>query len=399
MPFSNRRILLGITGSIAAYKSAILLRLLVKGGAEVQVIQTEAARDFIGPLTLATLSGKPVLSEMHLDDQWANHVALGHWADALLIAPASANTLGKMAHGLVDNLLTAVYLSAKCPTLVAPAMDADMWDHPATQDNLSILSRHGVVVLPVGEGPLASGLEGPGRLAEPEHIVEELQAFFQRDTSLAKKKILITAGPTHEAIDPVRFIGNHSSGKMGIRLAEEALRNGYEVVLVLGPSSEPTPVSNRLNLVRVTSALEMQEAVRQHLHATDIFILAAAVADFRPDVPAAQKIKKEGRQSLALNLVANPDLAAWIGNNKKPHQFLCGFALETENLVENARAKMDKKNMDLIVINSPNDAQSAFGYDTNKIAILDKSGKLISFERQSKNDAARAILQAIAERL
>jgi phosphopantothenoylcysteine decarboxylase/phosphopantothenate--cysteine ligase len=399
MPLSHRRILLGITGSIAAYKSAILLRLLVKGGAEVQVIMTEAARDFIGPLTLATLSGKPVLSEMHLDDQWANHVALGHWADALLIAPASAQTLSKMAHGVVDNLLTAVYLSAKCPTLVAPAMDADMWEHPATQDNIRILSRHGVVVLPVGEGPLASGLEGPGRLAEPEQIVGELNAFFQKDTLLSKKKILITAGPTHEAIDPVRFIGNHSSGKMGIRLAEEALRGGAEVVLVLGPGSEPAPVSKRLTLMRVTTALEMMDAVRQHLEVTDIFLLAAAVADFRPAEPAAQKIKKEGRQSLSLDLIANPDIAAFIGANKTSRQYLCGFALETENLVENARAKMDKKNMDLIVINSPNDAQSAFGYDTNKISLLDKSGKLVSFERQSKKDAARTILQAIAERI
>lgn len=393
----GKKIILGVTGSISAYKAAILLRLLVKQGATVKVIMTEAAKDFVGPLTFSTLSESPVLSELVTDEMWAEHVALGLWADLFVVAPASANTLAKLSHGLTDNLLSAVYLSCRCPVMFAPAMDEDMWLHPSTQNNISTLASFGNIVLPVEEGPLASGLEGKGRLAEPETILKTIIDYFQEFDLLLKKKILITAGPTHEAIDPVRFIGNHSSGKMGIRLAEQAAHMGAEVRLVLGPTQEPVTQFPGLQLTRVVSAQQMFEATSQFSPWADVFILAAAVADYKPESTAPEKIKKNGLPEMTLRLIQNPDIAAYLGAHKKVHQILCGFALETEHVLENASAKMNKKNMDMIVINSPKDAGAGFGHDTNKISILDKSGKLVSFELQSKKNVAKAILKSIIE--
>lgn len=395
----GRKIILGITGSIAAYKSAILLRLLVKAGAEVQVIMTDSAKEFVGSLTFSTLSQKPVLSDLSNEQEWAQHVHLGQWADLILIAPASANTISKMANGLVDNLMTAVYLSAKCPVMIAPAMDLDMWNHPATQNNLNKLQSYGIHQIAVGTGPLASGLEGPGRLAEAEDIFEQVSRYFVHRSMWKDKKVIITAGPTFEPIDPVRFIGNHSSGKMGLRLAEQALAAGAYVELILGPVHEPLPVHSRLKIHHTQTADDMFEVIRPMIPGTDIFILAAAVADFKPKEIVPQKIKKEGRDEINLPLTATVDIAAHIGKLKTDRQFLCGFALETEDLMSNAKQKLDKKNMDLIVINSPNDPQSAFGFETNKVSVLDKSGKLISFELKSKKDVAIDIINSINEHL
>ncbi len=395
----GKKIILGITGSIAAYKSAFLVRLLTKAGAEVQVIMTEAAADFVGPLTFSTLSNRSVLSQLSIDQQWSKHVELGLWADLMIIAPASANTISKLANGIVDNLLNAVYLSAKCPVLIAPAMDLDMWKHPATQNNIKRLTEFGNQILPVGDGLLASGLIGPGRLAEPEQIFEAIYNHFTGNRPFSGKHLLITAGPTYEAIDPVRFIGNYSSGKMGIRIAEEALKMGANVTLILGPSKESIEGHSNLNLIRVHSAIEMFEAVEKRYKTSDLFILAAAVADFRPEKAEPEKIKKNNRKHLTLNLIPTPDIAAYLGAHKKKDQFLCGFALETENIVEHAREKMLNKKMNMVVINSPKDAGAAFEYDTNKIMILDNSGKLVSFELKSKKEVAISILEAISERI
>ncbi|MBK8956022.1 MAG: bifunctional phosphopantothenoylcysteine decarboxylase/phosphopantothenate--cysteine ligase CoaBC [Saprospiraceae bacterium] len=396
---TNKKIILGITGSISAYKAAILLRLLTKSGAEVQVIMTEAAKDFIGPITLSTLSNKPVLHSLTHDQQWSQHVQLGLWADLLVVAPASAHTMAKFANGLADNLLCAVYLSARCPVMIAPAMDVDMWNHPATQNNIRKLMEIGHTIIPVEEGPLASGLEGKGRLAEPETIFSAIGEFFQSASLLSKKKVLITAGPTFEPIDPVRFIGNHSSGKMGIRLAEAALMMGAEVQIVVGPVSEPIQKHPRLFIHRVTTASEMFEKVKSLDSEIDIYILAAAVADFKPEHSEKEKIKKEGKSNPTLNLVPTPDIAKHLGESKKNGQFLCGFALETEHILDNAKSKLHKKNMDMIVINSPKDDQSAFGFDTNKISILENSGKFVSFGLQTKREAAMVILKAIISSL
>lgn len=373
------------------------MRLLTKQGAEVQVIMTDSAKTFVGPLTFSTLSGKSVLSDLSSNDQWSKHVELGLWADLMIVAPASANTMAKLAHGITDNLLTAVYLSARCPVFIAPAMDEDMWHHPSTQKNLQALESFGNAIIPVEEGPLASGLEGKGRLAEPETILSFVLAHFLSQHLLKNKKVLITAGPTLEAIDPVRFIGNHSSGKMGIRLAETALELGAEVKLVLGPTQESYPKGTKIETKRIQSAQQMFEAVCQFMEWADVFILSAAVSDFRPEIVSSEKIKKDGRNDLTIHLIANPDIAAYVGLHKKDSQLLCGFALETENVIENAQSKLHKKNMDLIVINSPKDASSAFGFDTNKISILDKSGKLVSFDLQSKKNSAIAILKAILQ--
>lgn len=395
----GRKIILGITGSIAAYKSAMLLRLLVKAGADVQVIMTDSSKEFVGSLTFSTLSQKPVMSDLSSNKDWAQHVHLGQWADLILIAPASAHTISKMANGLVDNLLTAVYLSAKCPVMIAPAMDLDMWNHPATQNNLKTLHAYGILQIAVGTGPLASGLEGPGRLAEAEDILAQVTRFFSHRSLWNGKKVLITAGPTYEPIDPVRFIGNHSSGKMGIRLAEQALAAGASVELILGPVHEPLPCHSKLNIHPIRTAKELFEVVQTMIADTDIFILAAAVSDFKPTQLASQKIKKDGREEFNLSLTATIDIAAHIGKVKTAKQFLCGFALETEDLISHAKQKLDKKNMDLIVINSPNDPQSAFGFDTNKVSVLDKSGKLISFELKSKKEVAIDIINSINELL
>jgi len=389
---TGKKIILGVTGSISAYKSLILLRLLTKAGAEVKVIMTNSAMDFVGPLSFSTLSGHKVMNSLSNEQEWQNHVHLGLWADLLLVAPISAQSMAKFTLGLVDNLLTAVFLSAKCPVMIAPAMDLDMWKHPSTQNNLEILKQRGVKVVPVAEGILASGLSGPGRLAEPEEIMELVQAFFDQKAKLKHKKILITAGPTYESIDPVRFIGNFSSGKMGIRLAEVAASMGAEVTLVLGPTNQKTDPSFQIEVIHVVSAEQMLSSVSSKINHFDYFILAAAVADYKPENPSLEKIKKT-EDSITLKLVKNPDIAAFIGEKKQPNQKLIGFALETQNILNNAQTKLDKKNMDMIVINSPKDEGAGFGFDTNKIQILKKSGELISFELKSKEKVAIDILE------
>ncbi len=391
---SGKKILIGVTASISAYKALILTRLLTKAGASVQIILTPGAKDFVGPLSFSTLSGNPVLCEMHSDSDWANHVHLGIDSDLLIIAPATANTIAKITAGLVDNLLTAVYLSARCPVVIAPAMDVDMWMHPATKANIETLTSRGVSVIPVADGPLASGLSGPGRLPEPEVIYEYICNLLSARRDLAGKKVLITAGPTYEAIDPVRFIGNHSSGKTGVALAEECLKRGAEVYLIMGPSAQTLPERPGLYLSRVTSAAEMLESVKKVYEKADYFILSAAVADFAPANPQTQKIKKTA-QNLELNLIRTPDIAAFLGSSKSGSQKLIGFALETENLHENAISKMKNKNMDMIVLNSTGEDGSGFGEDFNRVEILTRSGGHISPGKKSKKDLATDIVNAL----
>jgi len=387
------KILLGISGSIAAYKAAHLTRLWVKQGAAVQVLMTEAATTFIAPLTLSTLSKRPVFSDVRSETGWNNHVELGLWADALVVAPATANTLAEMANGLCDNILTAVYLSARCPVFVAPAMDVDMWHHPATQANVRRLQSHGVQVIPVGAGELASGLVGEGRLAEPEEIVAFVARYFRQQPDLTGKRALVTAGPTHEPLDPVRFLGNHSTGKMGMAIAEVLARRGAEVTLVLGPTALVPNVSD-LQVIRVGSAQEMYAACAPLFPDMDITVLAAAVADYRPALFSEQKIKKKD-DDLHLPLAKTVDIAATLGSQKKPGQILVGFALETNNEIEYARQKMERKNLDFIVLNSLQDAGAGFGHDTNKITILRRNGLQTAFELQTKTEAARDIVEEI----
>ena len=393
----GKKIILGVCGSIAAYKSALLVRLLVKEGAEVKVIMTASASDFITPLTLSTLSRNPVYSRFVKDDtgQWNNHVDLGLWADLMVIAPASANTLAKMANGLCDNLLLATYLSARCPVYIAPAMDLDMYMHPATQRNLSLLKDYGNSIIDATHGELASGLVGQGRMAEPEEILQEVKSFFDKKKALTGKKVLITAGPTYEAIDPVRFIGNHSSGKMGYALAHHMALNGAQVTLVSGPSQQSVDHEN-IELVKVTSAREMYDACMQYFPDADIAVLSAAVADYKPAHTADQKIKKK-TNSLTLELVKTQDIAASLGKLKKNGQFTVGFALETENELDNAQNKIKSKNFDLIVLNSLNDKGAGFGHDTNKISIIDKQNNVRNFELKSKTDVAKDIINTIIE--
>lgn len=387
MNLKGKHILMGITGSIAAYKAAILVRLLVKNGAEVKVIMTPLAKEFITPLTLATLAKNPILVDFFdpTNGNWNSHVDLGLWADAYLIAPATANTMGKMANGIADNLLLTSYLSARCPVFVAPAMDLDMYQHPANQKNIETLRAYGNYVIEPAIGELASGLEGKGRMEEPEHIVEYLIRYFEASKPLNGKKILVTAGPTYEAIDPVRFIGNYSSGKMGYALAAELQNRGAEVFLVSGPTHLNTPQG--VTRISVTSAQEMNEACLAVFSQCDAAIMAAAVADFTPANPAQQKIKRAGDQ-LSIQLQPTSDIAAGLGAIKKSHQRLIGFALETNNERENALLKMQKKNLDFIVLNSLNDAGAGFNVDTNKISILDKSNKITDFELKSKEAVA-----------
>lgn len=391
----NKRILLGVTGGIAAYKIASLVRLLIKAGAEVRCIMTPASSDFITPLTLATLSKNEVITDFwdEKTGAWSNHVELGMWPDVFLIAPLTASSMSKMVHGQSDNLLLATYLSAKCPVIVAPAMDLDMYQHISTKDNLQALSEAGVDIIPPNSGELASGLVGEGRMAEPEEIFEYLRRFFEKGKEMDGKKILITAGPTYEAIDPVRFIGNHSSGKMGVALANAFLKRGAKVVLILGPSQEKIAHPN-LKLEKVVSAQEMLEAVQKNWSASDIGVFSAAVADYRPKVVADQKIKKNDNE-LHIELVKNPDLLMWAGQHKKENQLLVGFALETENEKGNAQAKLTKKNLDLIVLNSLNDSGAGFAHNTNKIAIFDKYNKSQDFELTSKKEVAENILDYI----
>lgn len=388
----GKKILLGITGSIAAYKSAVLVRLLVKAGAEVKVVMTPAAANFVGPLTLSTLSKNQVLTELSQNDSWANHVMLGRWADIMLIAPLSCNTLSKMAAGACDNLLMAVYLSATCPVVAAPAMDEDMWKHPATKLNIEKIVSFGNKVIPVGNGELASGLSGDGRMAEPEEIVKWLSDFFFQTIDLKGKKVLVTAGPTYEAIDPVRFIGNHSSGKMGIAIAEECVKRGAEVTLVAGPVSQL--ISNNFKTIRVRSAAEMYDACVNLFPGIDIAVMSAAVADYTIATPAPEKIKKNS-DSLTLELTKTRDILKALGERKKATQLLVGFALETNNEKENALKKLHTKNADMIVLNSLNDAGAGFGHNSNKITIFDKAGNEYRFDTKSKTAVATDIVNTI----
>ncbi|MBP9790814.1 MAG: bifunctional phosphopantothenoylcysteine decarboxylase/phosphopantothenate--cysteine ligase CoaBC [Bacteroidia bacterium] len=391
----GKKILLGITGSIAAYKSAVLVRLLVKAGAEVKVVMTPAARDFVTPLTLSTLSKNPVFSEYaNLETgEWSNHVELGLWADAFVIAPASANTISKMANGICDNLLLAVYLSAKCKVFFAPAMDLDMHKHPSTQDNISRLVSYGNQLINATSGELASGLHGEGRMEEPELIYNILEKYFSTDLPLSGKKALVTAGPTYEAIDPVRFIGNRSSGKMGYAIAEELANQGAEVLLVSGPSNL-TVVNSKIIRKDVESAQEMLDACMADFAEKDIIVMSAAVADYKPENEATEKLKKKNND-LPLSLKPTQDILALMGEQKSAKQFIVGFALETENELENAKSKLKKKNLDMVVLNSLKDQGAGFGHDTNKITIIDKKEVQHSFGLKSKVDVAKDIVNLI----
>jgi phosphopantothenoylcysteine decarboxylase/phosphopantothenate--cysteine ligase len=393
---SGKKIVLGISGGIAAYKTAHLVRLFIKAGAQIQVIMTPASKDFITPLTLSTLSKNPVYSSFYNEDdenvQWNNHVEIGLWADLMLIAPATANTLSKMANGNCDNLLVATYLSAKCPVYFAPAMDLDMYKHPSTLSSFNLLHQFGNIMIPAESGELASGLSGEGRMAEPENIIAFLEADIERQWPLKGKKILITAGPTYEAIDPVRFIGNHSSGKMGFDIAESAANHGAEVILISGPSH--LNVSNsKINLIRIVSAQEMYEACHQYYDAVDVAICAAAVADYRPSHVANQKIKKT-EDHFTIELEKTNDILASLGEIKK-QQFLIGFALETENEIENAKLKIQKKNLDLIVLNSLKDEGAGFRKSTNKVTFIDKDNHIEAMDLKSKEAVAQDIINKI----
>lgn len=390
----NKKIVLGITGSIAAYKACTLIRLLIKQGAEVQVVITPAGKEFITPITLSALTHKPVISEFfnQKDGSWHSHVDLGLWADAMIIAPCTASTLGKMAHGIADNMLITTYLSMKAPVLVAPAMDLDMYAHVSTQENLHLLSERGVTIIEPGCGFLASTLEGKGRMQEPEIIVEELVDFFaQKEGRLRGKRILITAGPTYEKLDPVRFIGNYSSGKMGVALAKECLIQGADVELVLGPSSIKLQESPRLHVTRVESAEQMYNAATQLFTNCNAGIMCAAVADFTPMACAEQKIKREGEE-LVLKLTPTKDIAAELGKMKTKEQRLCGFALETHNATQHAIEKLQRKNLDMIVMNSLQDEGAGFQCDTNKVTIITKEG-LEPLPLESKQDVAEKIIR------
>lgn len=393
---SGKNILLGITGGIAAYKTAWLVRLLVKSGANVKVVMTPAAKDFITPLTLSTLSKHPVHSSFTNEDDenavWNNHVDLGLWADLFVIAPATANTLSKMANGVCDNLLMATYLSAKCPVYFAPAMDLDMYKHESTLRSFKILKNYGNTMIPAESGELASGLVGEGRMAEPEAIVSYIENDILGKLPLRGKKVLITAGPTYEAIDPVRFIGNHSSGKMGFEIAKAAANLGAKVVLVSGPTHQKASHS-LIEVIPVTSAQEMYEAVHQYFEAVGVAILSAAVADFTPKEVAQQKIKKK-TDTLTLELTKTKDILASLGEIKK-HQYLVGFALETDNELENAKGKLKKKNLNLIVLNSLNDKGAGFQGDTNKVTFIDHKDQITEFELKSKAEVAVDLMNKI----
>jgi phosphopantothenoylcysteine decarboxylase / phosphopantothenate---cysteine ligase len=389
----GKKILLGITGSIAAYKSIYLVRLLIKAGAEVKVIMTPSSRDFVPSLTLSTLSHHPVLVDMFDEQSWSNHVMLGRWADIMVIAPLSCNTLAKMVHGQCDNLLLAVYLSATCPVVVAPAMDEDMWKHPSTKENIKKLESFGNKIIPVEKGELASGLFGDGRMAEPEEIARFITDNFFLTHQLANKKALVTAGPTYEAIDPVRFIGNHSTGKMGMAIARELYKRGADVTLVMGPTTLEFS-ANGIQLVRVTSAEDMYKVCHQLFAETDIAVMSAAVADYKPVQKASQKIKKKDGH-LNLELTPTKDILKSLGEKKKKGQVLVGFALETTDEKKHALEKLEKKNADMIILNSLNDKGAGFGYDTNTITIFRKGKKEMKFDNKSKEDVAKDIVDTI----
>ncbi|MBQ4548023.1 MAG: bifunctional phosphopantothenoylcysteine decarboxylase/phosphopantothenate--cysteine ligase CoaBC [Bacteroidales bacterium] len=394
---TGKKILLGITGSIAAYKIPLLVRLLKKDGAEVRVVMTPSAKDFVTPLTLSTLSGNPVLTHGfdHETGKWESHVELGLWADLFVIAPASANTMAKMAHGIADNYLLTVCLSAKCPVMFAPAMDLDMYKHQATQQNIKTLVERGCIFIAPSSGELASGLCGEGRMEEPQKIYERIKSFFQTKLNFSGKKVLITAGPTYEAIDPVRFIGNHSSGLMGIEVARAFADQGADVTLVLGPSNI-SPNRKNINLIPVTSAKEMYDAVMAFFPKTDIAVLSAAVADFRPEMVAEQKIKKNpDNDTFTIKLVKTEDILKSVGKIKTENQTVVGFALETENGLENAKKKLHTKNIDLIVLNEMNESGVGFKTKTNKITIINRDDQVTSFDLKQKNEVAVDILNAI----
>ena len=403
---SGKKIVLGISGGIAAYKTASLVRLFIKAGAHVQVIMTPASKDFITPLTLSTLSKRPVFSSFYKEEEdlisqgetpnqnleWNNHVEIALWADLIVIAPATANTLSKMANGICDNLLIATYLSAKCPIYFAPAMDLDMYKHPSTLASFSKLKSYGNTIIPAESGELASGLSGEGRMAEPENIITFLEKDLEKKAPLLGKKIIITAGPTHEAIDPVRFIGNHSSGKMGFDLAQSAANFGASVILISGPSHFSIE-NNLVQLIRVVSAQEMYDECQKYFATADVFIGAAAVADYKPKNSAVHKIKKT-ENTLSIELEKTKDILASLGSIKK-NQFLVGFALETENEIENAKLKIQKKNLDLIVLNSLQDKGAGFGSLTNKVTLIDKNFQVEPMELKSKEAVADDILNKI----
>lgn len=394
---TGKKILLGITGSIAAYKIPLLVRLLKKDGADVRVVMTPSAKDFVTPLTLSTLSGNPVISH-GFDEKtgkWDSHVELGLWADLFVIAPATANAMAKMANGIADNYLLTVCLSAKCPVMFAPAMDLDMYKHQATQQNIKTLIERGCIFVAPSSGELASGLCGEGRMEEPQKIYERIKLFFQTKRNFSGKKVLITAGPTYEAIDPVRFIGNHSSGLMGIEIARAFADQGAEVTLVLGPSNI-SPNRNNINLLPVTSAKEMYDAVMTFFPKTDIAVLSAAVADFRPEMVADQKIKKNpDTDSITLKLVKTDDILKTVGSQKKENQVVVGFALETENGIANAKKKLHTKNIDLIVLNEMSEQGVGFKTKTNKISIINKNDEMTEFDLKPKSEVALDVLNAI----
>ena len=390
--------MLGITGGIAAYKCAPLVREFVKRGAEVKVVMTPLAKQFITPLTMATLSKNPILVDFFNPEngEWNSHVNLGMWADVYLIAPATANTIGKMANGVADNLLLTSYLSAKCPVFFAPAMDLDMYKHPAVQKNIATLISYGNHVIEPGTGFLASGLEGKGRMAEPSDIVVALENFFESKSDMAGKKVMITAGPTYEKIDPVRFIGNYSSGKMGFALAEECADRGAEVTLIAGPTSLKT-VNGKIKRINVESAQQMYDAAVENSPSADVQILCAAVADYRPSVTADKKIKREKTGEMTLTLVPNPDIAAAMGKIKRENQVNVGFALETNDEATNAKDKCARKNFDFIVMNSLKDKGAGFQVDTNKITIFTAGGDVMEYPLKTKKEVAADIVDAVVE--
>ncbi|MDE6191446.1 MAG: bifunctional phosphopantothenoylcysteine decarboxylase/phosphopantothenate--cysteine ligase CoaBC [Muribaculum sp.] len=392
----GKHIILGISGGIAAYKSATLLRLFIKAGAEVQVVMTPAGKEFITPVTLSALSGKPVVSEFFTANsgKWHSHVDLGLWADAMVIAPATASTIAKMANGVADNMLVTTYLSAKAPVFVAPAMDLDMFAHPTTSRNLDLLRSYGNTIIEPASGELASHLIGKGRMEEPENIFKVLEAFFAKQEDLKGKKMLVTAGPTYEKIDPVRFIGNYSTGKMGYAIAEEAASRGAEVVLVSGPV-DIMPRHPAIQLVKVESAREMLAACEEHFPTADYAVMCAAVADYAPADCAATKIKREGNEPPVIHLVKNPDIAKTLGMKKRDGQKMVGFALETDHEFDNAMSKLRSKNLDMIVLNSLRDKGAGFGTDTNKITIFTTDGGETSFGLKSKREVAADIIDTL----
>lgn len=395
----GKHIILGITGGIAAYKSVSLLRLFVKAGAEVQVVITPSGKEFITPVTLSALSGRPVISEFFTANtgSWNSHVDLGLWADAMVIAPATASTIGKMANGIADNMLVTTYLSAKCPVFVAPAMDLDMYKHPTTKRNIDLLKSYGNHIIEPSAGELASHLIGKGRMEEPEEICKEVQQFFESSLDMVGKRVIITAGPTYEKIDPVRFIGNYSSGKMGYAIADAFAARGASVKIISGPVAV-SPIHSSVEVINVESALEMYDAVMENVDEVDVAVMCAAVADYRPANPVDTKIKREKQEVPTIALVKNPDIAAAVGAHKKDNQIVVGFALETDHAEENALDKLRRKNLDMIVLNSLAD-NSGFCVDTNKVTVINKNGETLKFPVKSKSEVAVDIVQLIASSL